>query len=505
MISGMRRNTLVLLCIVLVSFFFRFLFLNSLPLSFQDEEAGWGVQANSIAQTGKDIFGQPFPLYWRLPESPHLPLYGYMTALSVTLFGLNEFAVRFPAAFFGALTPLVLFFLVKRLLKNEIAGFASAIFLAFSPWHIPLSRWGNEATLFVFFLTFGLERFFAAIEKKQFPAWTVLFFTLALLSDMTGFLLAPLVSLMLILSDRTKEIRNRWRIVIIGLGLFSLILFLLNPSLRLIIVEQSIFGEEINPTLWLVWVFFRNLFSVLSFEFLFFHGDERLIHGMNDIGLLFLGTLPLVFIGLYALLTKFKKQTYMILSLLVGISAVAALSRFVPDARTFLFGVIPLSTLAGLGLAVIIEWSKRVWWKRTLTFALMVVLGYNVLLAGHLYFGHYNKDSASQTQAVYKQLWVFINQHMETYDRIVLSGRTQSNLFMHGLFFLQIDPGHFQASGSKHGFDNFLIGDLSFDRIPDRRILLIAEPDFIPGKGEEIAIFSLADGNAAFIAWDIQR
>lgn len=492
--------------IVLIGFFLRFFLLTTIPLSFQDEEAAWGVQANSVAQTGKDIFSQPFPLLWRLPESLHLPLYGYLTTIPVTLFGLNEFAVRFPAAFFGALTPLVLFFLVRRLLKNDIAGLVSAVFLALSPWHIPLSRWGNESTLFVFLLTLGLERFFSDAEKRRFPRWATVCFALALMTDMTAFLLVPLIVFFLAATVEKSRTFRPWLIVSTALSIFSLLLFLLEPSLRLQVFEQSIFSEAQTSTpWWVIWVFFRNFFSVLSFDFLFFHGDERLIHGMNDIGVLLLGMFPLVFIGLYALLRKFQKHAHVILSLLVGTTALAALSRFVPDARTFLFGVVPLSTLTGLGLAVVIEWARRAWWKRMLIFVLAIVFGYNVLLAGHLYFGHYNKDSASQTQAVYKPMWAFIDQHMETYDRIVLSGRTQSNLFMHGLFFLQIDPGHFQASGSKHGFDNFVIGDLSLERIPGRRILLIAEPDFIPGKGEEIATFSLANGNDAFIAWDIQR
>ena len=501
----MRQSMWIFLCIVFISFLSRFFLLDSLPLSFQDEEAAWGVQANSVLQTGKDIFGQSFPIFWRLPESIHLPMYGYLTSVSVALFGLNEFAVRLPAAFFSALTPLVLFFLLRRVFKNIKIAIFSAAFLALSPWHIPLSRWGNESALLVFLLTLGLERFFGDTEKKKFPWWTVLCFALGLLTDMTAFLLVPLIAFSLVAIVKTSKIFRPWITASVALGIFSIFLFLLEPSLRQQTFEQSIFYEAQVSPFWGIWIFFRNLFSILSFQFLFFHGDERLIHGMNDIGLLFLGSLPIVLIGIFILYAKFRAQASILFLLLIGSAGVSALSRFVPDARTFLFGVIPLSAFFGLGFASIIDWSKRVWWRRTLVFCTILILGYNVLLAGHLYFGHYSKDAASQTQAVYKPMWAFIDQHMETYDHIVLSGRTQSNVYMHGLFFLKIDPGHFQTSGSKHGFDNFIFGDLSTERIPGRRILLIAEPDFIPGQGEEVAAFSLANGNNAFIAWDIQK
>ena len=44
------------------------------------------------------------------------PVYAYLDVLPVKLFGLTEFATRFPSAFFGTLTVLLTFFLVKEII-----------------------------------------------------------------------------------------------------------------------------------------------------------------------------------------------------------------------------------------------------------------------------------------------------------------------------------------------------------------------------------------------------
>jgi 4-amino-4-deoxy-L-arabinose transferase-like glycosyltransferase len=78
-----------------------------------------------------------------------------LRTIPVKIFGLNEFATRFPSAFFGVLTVLMTYFLVKKIFDNsgnkESYALLTSFFLAISPWHIMLSRAAFEANVASFF------------------------------------------------------------------------------------------------------------------------------------------------------------------------------------------------------------------------------------------------------------------------------------------------------------------------------------------------------------------
>ncbi len=148
----------ILAVILGLSFVLRVVALDRFPVGFTPDEASFGYDAYSILKTGKDQWGAPFPLVLKSFGDYKSPLYSYLTIPSVAIFGLNEFAVRFPNAIFGTLAVLVLWLLVKNLINKEVA-FISAILLAISPWHISLSRGAFEANLTAFFLPLGIYLF----------------------------------------------------------------------------------------------------------------------------------------------------------------------------------------------------------------------------------------------------------------------------------------------------------------------------------------------------------
>ncbi len=146
------RQIFLLFCLVSFAAILRFAFLADFPVGFTADEAAQGYTAYSILETGRDEWGTPFPLSPRSFGEFKLPLYTYLTIPSVAVFGLNEFAVRFPAAFFGTLAVLAVFLLVRKLFDNEFLAFFASFLLAVSPWHISLSRAALEANLTTFFL-----------------------------------------------------------------------------------------------------------------------------------------------------------------------------------------------------------------------------------------------------------------------------------------------------------------------------------------------------------------
>ena len=90
----------------------------------------------------------------------------------IAVFGLNEFAVRFPSALLGSLTILITYFLVKELLMSSeliqtkkrintnLAALLSAFLFAISPWSLQFSRAAFEGNIGLFF-------------KRMWVAWNV--------------------------------------------------------------------------------------------------------------------------------------------------------------------------------------------------------------------------------------------------------------------------------------------------------------------------------------------
>ena len=131
-----KIHIIIIFLILSIAFLLRFYKLGEIPAGFYQDESAIGYNAYSVMETGKDEHGQTFPLYFKSFGDYKLPVYIYLTALSVQTFGLNEFAVRFPSALFGFLTVVVFYFFVKELTRNKPLSIISTAFLAISPWHL---------------------------------------------------------------------------------------------------------------------------------------------------------------------------------------------------------------------------------------------------------------------------------------------------------------------------------------------------------------------------------
>ena len=102
----------LLFLIVLFAAFLRFYHISSVPVSPYWDETAIAYNAYSIATTGKDEYGKSFPLLFQSFDDYKTPGNIYLTAIAVSLFGLNEFSARFTSALAGTMTVFLAFFLV---------------------------------------------------------------------------------------------------------------------------------------------------------------------------------------------------------------------------------------------------------------------------------------------------------------------------------------------------------------------------------------------------------
>jgi len=173
-----EKKKIILISIIFLAAFLRFYQLGVNPPSLSWDEAALGYNAYSIGETGRDEFGRFLPYDFFASFGDYKPpAYVYAAVLPVKIFGLNEFAVRFPSAFFGILAVLLTYFLVQELFpgfkKFSIINFQfsigeiAAFFLAISPWHIQMSRAAFEANLASFFVVLGVMLLLKAVNKQS--------------------------------------------------------------------------------------------------------------------------------------------------------------------------------------------------------------------------------------------------------------------------------------------------------------------------------------------------
>ena len=189
--------------IIFLGFILRFYKLGQIPSGFVSDEASFGYNAYSLIKTGKDEFGQSWPIIFRSFGDGKMPVYFYLTIPSVLLFGLTEFAVRFPSALLGTLTILLIYLFTKEIVKskNDKSGWRlkiwpliSALILATLPWHIHFSRAAFEANIGLFWITLGswLWLKFIKNRKKSTLGLGLIAFTLSVFSYHAPRIFVPL-------------------------------------------------------------------------------------------------------------------------------------------------------------------------------------------------------------------------------------------------------------------------------------------------------------------------
>ncbi len=153
--------------------------LGSLPFSLHQDEVMNGYVGRFILLNGKDLYGNSWPLIYfdRFGDYPNvLPM--YISGLSTFIFGVNEFAVRFPIALIASLAIFPTYLLAFWIFKDKKTALVASFLLAVTPWHIVLSRATSEniiaSTVFLTAIVFLIN----SIRKERLR---LLFFSFGLL------------------------------------------------------------------------------------------------------------------------------------------------------------------------------------------------------------------------------------------------------------------------------------------------------------------------------------
>ena len=370
------KNKLVLLIILSFSFLLYTYKLKSIPSSVYVDEATVGYNAFSVLNTGKDEFGQNFPIYFRFFGAYTPGLYVYLIIPFIKFFGLSSFSIRLLSAISGTISVFYFHQTLSLLSKKSIWG---TLFYAILPWTVFNSRLGYEVMFAMVLFNVGAYYLLKGLPKISYIG--ILLISLSTYASHTQRYLAPIFLIGFSIIYKNFKIRP--------------ILFLFATQiLNIILLLTPAFSVK-NNNLSLKY-FLPQIISYLSPRTLFFQlPDIDLQHQIPLISVFFWWMIIPLIIGikkLFKLESKFKN--YLILWLFCALIPASLSGEFISIQRALPL-LMPLMLIISLGLPSFVLPN-------------ILLFGYSLILLLRSYFILFPSQMSLAWNYGYKELTQFI-------------------------------------------------------------------------------------------------
>lgn len=535
MVKMVKRFELIaLILIVVVAGWLRFYRLGSVPPSLDWDEVSLAYNAESLLQTGKDEFGNSWPLSIQSFNDYKPPVYTYLLIPTLKVFGKTEFAVRFPSALAGILTVLATYFLAKELLSHSNHSnnsnhlsipLLTSFLLTISPWHLQFSRIAFEANVGLFFFVAGMWLLIRAFHKSS--QWSlffsVAFMSLALMSYHSLRVVVPLLVITTLWIYK-KEFLTLIRPQII-LSTFLTILTILTISYTVFFqkVGQSRFEKTSlltidnlltvsrdrldkygkNPVDKIINIkyfvyakqYIKGYLDHFDLRFWFLDGDRIDRHRAPGVGLLYWWELPFLFMGLILVL---KRSFRILIFWLLFAPAASALTGGTPSAVRSLVFLPTFQIITAVGIISTLQLSRKFWVIGLLGYWIIGL--FEVSHYFHQYYVHSPLEYASSWQYGYKQMVEKTMVEKDNYKKILVT-TSYDQPYIYLLWYGNYDPKLWVNDGEfNKRFDKFEFKKIDkLDTQYPENMLIIGTPLEIPGGNLKWRI-DYPDGKAAFLA-----
>lgn len=489
----MQRNALVvLLGIVTLGLGLRLYSLDRVPPSLNWDEVSHGYNAYSILTTGRDEWGQTFPIAnFRAYGDYPLALNLYITIPSIAMFGLNEFGIRFPHALLGGLTVIASFFLVLGVTRQTKMGLLASLLVAIEPWYIFPSRFVLQSNLSVFLTTASMALFFNRGKHKFFLPLSFLLLGLTLFSYHSTRIFSPLLLISIFVVYRREfltwlakrdstKVASLLIIIIFFLPLPFILtstqararagwVFLVDQGAVDRIIRQrqtSTLPSEIvrivyNRPVYFVKEFFKRYLEYFSPNFLFLQGGTQYQFSIPGKGLLYWINLPFFYTGLLLLIKRaFKKEKdYQFVFIWLALSPIPASITQDHFAVIRSTTMLPLpALLTTLGVIGVWDFAKARIENRVKVIGSVLTALYITLLFTNAkdyllqLFTQYPSKYSWAWQYGYKQVVDYSKSHYDSYDKIIITKKYgEPHEFF--LFYWPWDPAKYRSDPNLIRFD----------------------------------------------------
>ncbi len=373
----------------LIALILRMFMLGGAPFSVANDELSYIYSAYSIWIThGFDITGKFLPISINL-DSSLSPVPVYLISPFVGILGLSAFSGRLIFAILGSLSVVFIYLLAFEIFNSKKVAFLSGLVLAFSPWHIAVSRTAWDGEMALFFYLVGVFIFIRNLRKNKNINWSIPFFLLGFYSYHAtkvfylGFVIFAVIYLWNILKNK-KQI---YTFILLNLLIFAS--FLLVMKFQNVTRQESIIFDDrnaltsitqnvnkqrsqssappivsdvfINKAGSIFNIMAANYLGAFSPEFLFTIGDHNPInaYGYFQKGMMYLIDAPFLLLGLIYSFQKLKKDKRIFLIALFLLAPLPAILGY--QTSYIIRGImllIPLSITTGFGLFIFINFIK---------------------------------------------------------------------------------------------------------------------------------------------------
>ena len=538
---------LLLLFITLTGGLLRFYQLDKYPVQLNHDEISQLYDTDSVAQTGKDIYGNFLPLAFPSTGEFKVGHYIYITVLPYFIFGAREVTIRIPAAFFGTLIIPAVFLFIHQLTKNRKLALISAAVIAITPSEIFYSRKSFENIIGTFFVFCGLFALFRQLERNQGrfgPLLTALLLALPMYIYTSHTIVVPFTVGVFALLFRRK-IRPLYKRFLMMLIVWIILLLPLvyitlnNPGIRFRASTVSIF-QDANLTNQLQNIKQNNLVlsaiyqvkTVLEFSstkylkqfdptYIFASGLDLTNQGMIGMGPLMLLQLPFFLLGIiYIVKPPFFLNNGKFLLALIFLAMLPSgftYEEFSPHRSVWAFSI--MSIISSFGIFWFFQVIQKIFSmpiRAGLMCIFVLLLIINFVYFIHIYTVNFPFEKSQSIHYPYKQVALFAWSKHDQFDHIIVDpvyGQSAPVKAVAVHYYLayygNYPPAKFQKDlkieKSGMSFDKFIVREIDWSKDQNlRNTLIIASPWSIPtetiDKNKIIQRFDFYDGQPAFYA-----
>lgn len=157
------------------------------------DEAMTAINAKSIADTGKDIYGTSYPVYfsaWQYTGQSAMLV--YIMAICIKIFGASILAVRMPLLLISIVSLFVIYDFCKRIFKNKDIALIVLALVSICPWHIMQSRWSLDCNLFPHFMLISIYFLYIGLNNKKLLYISMIMFSLTMYTYGLSIYVVPL-------------------------------------------------------------------------------------------------------------------------------------------------------------------------------------------------------------------------------------------------------------------------------------------------------------------------
>ena len=504
--------------IIIVALFLRLDQLSQIPPSPSLDEVSIGYNAFSILKTGKDEYGNAFPVLLRAYDDFRPALYVYLVVPFVWIFGLTSIAVRLPSVLMGVLV-VYLTYRIGRMIGfkyfgDDGIGRYASLFVAISPWHIYISRLGHEANLGLTLLVVGIYFFLRAVIEGDKRAFIISgsLFGLSLHGYQSQKIITPILMCFGVLLFWKELWKATWYVAValvlaIIIALPAVMATFSPQGLSRLQGTSAIAGKAKIEAIETV---AQNYISHFFPKWLF-TGADREAHKTPGIGLLYLWEAPLLILGLWVF-WRFnmsqKLKVFFVVWLLTS-PLPAAITTQAPHAMRAYTFIPVLQLISAMGFWYLLREVNRN--KRILP---GLIFGFVVAITfGKFWFSYTMRFPVEQSdsfQYATKNAIAYAQKNKSLYDRVELSHQGalyQSYMFY--LYYSKFDPKKYLSLGgtksggyeAAHYIDTFAFGYLP-QSINDfkKKTLYFYDIDYTPAGARVIERFTHLDGTSAIVA-----